>query len=314
MTSGIHAVVFDALPAAPHRQPLTDVANALVERGYRGLGRTPWRSHLTARLLTPTLPLARTSRADAAVVPMMWCTPFRVVPYHLRYRIVPLVFDAWPNDFKAWEQFLATLRPPGVLFTSRDVADWFEERGFETGWVPEAAHGTRYVPGKGLVERPTQLLELGRTTEWIHRQVAHVAADVGVVHRFPTGPGQFVFPSDGLVQGLAASAIVVAYPKSVTHPTTARGIETVTQRYFEAMASRTLMVGHAPQELVDLLGFNPVVEARVDELGAALADVLRGGLARWQPHVDHVRDAFLDRGTWQARAREVERHVNGFLG
>ena len=37
-------------------------------------------------------------------------------------------------------------------------------------------------------------------------------------------------------------------------------IETLTQRYWENMLSRIIMVGHAPKELVDLIGYNPIIE------------------------------------------------------
>ena len=35
---------------------------------------------------------------------------------------------------------------------------------------------------------------------------------------------------------------------------------TLTQRYWECMFSRMVMVGHAPQEFIDFIGYNPVIE------------------------------------------------------
>ena len=43
-------------------------------------------------------------------------------------------------------------------------------------------------------------------------------------------------------------------------PELAGDIETLTQRYWECMLSRIVMLGHAPQELIDLIGYNPVIE------------------------------------------------------
>ena len=37
-------------------------------------------------------------------------------------------------------------------------------------------------------------------------------------------------------------------------------IETLTQRYWECMLSRCLIVGRAPFELINLIGYNPVIE------------------------------------------------------
>ena len=46
----------------------------------------------------------------------------------------------------------------------------------------------------------------------------------------------------------------------MTQPEVAGDIETLTQRYWECMFSRMVMVGHAPQELIDFIGYNPVIE------------------------------------------------------
>ena len=83
--------------------------------------------------------------------------------------------------------------------------------------------------------------------------------------------------------------VTIALPRSMTQPEIAGDIETLTQRYWECMFSRMVMVGHAPQELVDFIGYNPVVELR-DDISAEdlIADVLEH-IDDYQPLVDRNR-------------------------
>ena len=51
----------------------------------------------------------------------------------------------------------------------------------------------------------------------------------------------------------------------IQSPDIAQGVETLTQRYWETMLSRTVIVGHAPKELIDICGYNPVLELPDDK-------------------------------------------------
>ena len=62
------------------------------------------------------------------------------------------------------------------------------------------------------------------------------------------------------VDGLARSKISICFPLSMTNPDRSGGIETMTNRYLESMASKCLIVGHAPEEMIQLFGYNPVIE------------------------------------------------------
>ena len=75
---------------------------------------------------------------------------------------------------------------------------------------------------------------------------------------------------------MSDAKITIALPRSMTQLEMAGDIETLTQRYWECMFSRMVMVGHAPQELVDFIGYNPLIELR-EEIPAEslILDVLK---------------------------------------
>ena len=96
----------------------------------------------------------------------------------------------------------------------------------------------------------------------------------------------------------------------MTQPEVAGDIETLTQRYWECMFSRMVMVGHAPLELVDFIGYNPVVELR-DDISAEdlIADVLEH-IDDYQPLVDRNRATAERLGSWTVRMKWLMEELN----
>ena len=89
----------------------------------------------------------------------------------------------------------------------------------------------------------------------------------------------------------------------MTQPEVAGDIETLTQRYWECMFSRMVMVGHAPQELIDFIGYNPVIELS-DKISAEeqIADVIEH-IEDYQVLVDKNRETAEKLGSWDVRIK-----------
>ena len=98
--------------------------------------------------------------------------------------------------------------------------------------------------------------------------------------------------------------VTITLPRSYTQPEIAGDIETLTQRYWECMLSRIVMVGHAPQELVDLIGYNPVIELEKDRLNEQIQDIL-ANINSYQKLVDKNREVALKMGDWKNRINDV---------
>ena len=93
----------------------------------------------------------------------------------------------------------------------------------------------------------------------------------------------------------------IALPRSMTQPEMAGDIETLTQRYWVCMFSRMVMVGHAPQELVDFIGYNPVIELRKDISAVALIRDVLEHIDDYQELVDKNRETAERLGSWDVR-------------
>jgi hypothetical protein len=210
--------------------------------------------------------------------------------------------------FPLWESLLRRVRVRTAFFSARWAADHFARviPGLRTHWLPEAGDPALYRPGKPLHLRRWHVLELGRTHDPVHRRIAGPLASAGRSHLF-SEPGVRIPMFEGLealYAGIAESAVMLCFPKSVTHPASAGRVETVTQRYFEAIGSGCLPVGVCPAELRDLFGFDPVVPLSPDEPERQLLDLLEH-LEQHQPMVDRNLRRMREVGTFSVRATQM---------
>ncbi len=228
--------------------------------------------------------------------------------------VIPYVSDCWPDDYERWVAKLKRMRPRVLFVSARGSAEFLQQRlpQVSVHWLPEAIDPTQWDGSRPLAGRQLDVLELGRNHPRYHAQVRG-ALRPGVTHRFAVDGSRIpIFPGfDALRAGLADAKIQVCFPKSMTHPDEApdqgagaKGLETVTQRYFEAIASGSLIVGHSPAELTDLFGYDPTVAADLDDPVAQLHALL-DCIEDYQPLVDRNHARLLEVGTWDARVAEM---------
>ena len=73
---------------------------------------------------------------------------------------------------------------------------------------------------------------------------------------------------------MSKSKIMVCFPQCDTNPGRAGNIETLTIRYWEAMLSGCVIIGRAPNELINLIGYNPVIEVDWERAQEQLEEIL----------------------------------------
>lgn len=220
---------------------------------------------------------------------------------------VVFAFDCWPSRYQEWERFFRRLKVRLVFLTAQASVAEFRKRipTMEAIWVPEATSPSDYHPGIPLVERELDVLELGRRLDSFHFAVAPEMTRNRRVHRFETSPGSLVFPTrKDFVAGLANSKISVCFPGSMTHPVESGGVETVTHRYFESIASKCIVLGKAPRELVEIFGFNPVIDVDLCAPGRQVLEIL-SEVGSYQGFVDRNYTRLCEVGTWAVRAKTI---------
>lgn len=236
---------------------------------------------------------------------------FDTFPDYSRYEIVPMVWDCWSRYFDMMVEWLKRHHVRTAIFTSRQTAERMQEAltGVNILWCPEAIDPAPYHASKGLTDRSIDVLEFGRSNQRVinaaRLQQIHLADGHTLRHVATRQGGRFIFSNEQLYDAMADARIAIALPRSMTQPEVAGDIETLTQRYWECMLSRMVMVGHAPQELVDLIGYNPVIELREDIPAEDLITDVLSHISDYQKLVDHNRETALQLGTWSVRMKVV---------
>ena len=150
-----------------------------------------------------------------------------------------------------------------------------------------------------MTEREIDVLEYGRSAN-----VNLNDSGDGIRYVCTKMNGKFIFNNDQLHELMGDAKITIALPRSVTQPEVAGDIETLTQRYWENMLSRMVMIGHAPKELVELIGYNPVIELDRVHSNKQILDII-ANIDDFQSLVDKNRETALRFGDWTLRMEKV---------
>lgn len=240
-----------------------------------------------------------------------------IFPYSYGAEIIPYTFDGWPICFKDTRQFYLANRVKVAFVSARDSVQRLQASlpSVRFYWLPEAVNPDQYQCSVPLERRSLNVLELGRRYERYHRALLDGLRGKPIVHRYERLPGEIVFPTrQDLVSGFAQTQVSVCFPASMTHPQRAQGVETATYRYYESIASKCIILGHAPAELIDLFGYNPVIEADFEDPVGQLLDVL-AKIESFKELVERNYSRLLEVGTLRARANTVVQVLdeNGYV-
>lgn len=227
---------------------------------------------------------------------------FDTFPDYALREVIPFVWDCWPQYFDKMCSWLEKHDVKTAIFTSSQTAERIMERfpKMNVMWCPEAVDASCYKEGKPLRERSVDLLEFGRSNE----KVFKAALPKIVNHVCTMQNGKYIYTNEQLYDVMGDAKVTITLPRSMTHPDVAGDIETLTQRYWECMLSRIVMVGHAPRELVELVGYNPVIELKEHHVAEQIAEVL-AHINDYQEMVCKNRETALKMGDWKMRIRDV---------
>ena len=224
-------------------------------------------------------------------------------PWCYRYEIVPMMWDLWPDNYADFKRFLRRNRVRTVLCTASQSVDWINKNcpGVRAVWIPEAADVQSFPKGPKLVGRSIDVLSYGRFPDSVRAALDELGQQ-GL--RCQKGAGDTF---DQLTETLRSAKVSICYPLCDTNPQKAQGVETLTQRYWEAMCSGTLIVGRAPHELVEVCGYNPVIEPS-GSLSACLRTIC-ASVGDYQELVDRNRACAENCGDWRQRMGIVKEAV-----
>jgi hypothetical protein len=226
------------------------------------------------------------------------CLPYFLLPA----RKSVYLMDAWPSMHESIRDFVRMFSIRHLFLSSSIAVDQLKDLLPECtlNWIPEAVDPAayQYLPE---AERDIDVLQMGRRHDALHRQILPALMQEGKKYLFEKAKGEIIFPTrEEFVSGLARTKVSLCFPASVTHPEMTGPIEVLSMRYLQSMASRCVVVGHAPSELTTLFGYNPVVELDMTSPASHLARILEN-LQTFTPLVERNYQTVANNHTWQHR-------------
>ncbi len=291
---------------------------AMVRQGVPSAGRTigpPWVSKALAALFPLTGGNRLWPRRKAVVVATRGRHLLRdAMPEALHAEIIPLFWDSWPRGWKKQVRAIRLLKCRICFFTARQAAERLSRElpDVKALWIAEGIDPSGFHAGKPLTERRYDVYELGRQKADYHPVLAalHRSGEIKnyLANEYDADGSlrKLAFErTEDMVKAMPDTKIIISFPACDTHPAQTGGIETLTQRYWEAMLSGSLIVGRAPAELTDLLGYNPVIEVDTSAPAEQLKRILQH-IGDYQPLVDRNLQAARRHAPWDVRARQIQ--------
>ncbi len=172
------------------------------------------------------------------------------------------MFDAWPKNYEKISRFVTEYGIDKVFVSaSQSAADLnklMSKNIFH--YVPEGLDPILYKSA-GYDRKDIDVLAMGRKYDDYHEKIKGHLQQHQRTYYYELEKGFLIFPDrNQFIDGLSRSKISICAPSSITHPERSGHVETMTMRYLQSMASKCLIVGHAPKEMVELFGYQPVIE------------------------------------------------------
>lgn len=274
-----------------------------VKAGFLSTGNRPLEKYYESLSYHLNLPTLHTNPKEAR---LCFCEGgsfrFDTFPDYLFFEIIPLIWDCWPSFWETIEKFFRKHNVKTAFFTSSQTADHFKSV-FPTCNIfhlPEGIDTQIYKPGKPLRERSIDYLEYGRCSCIVDS--AKLDDSINVVSSRNERNG--LATREDLVNALADSKITIAMTRLDNQPEIAEGVDTLTQRYWECMLSGVILLGRAPQELIDFIGYDPTVKIELGNVNLQIKYIL-SHIEDYQDFVDKNRAVALQKGDWSDRINTI---------
>lgn len=241
---------------------------------------------------------------------MMGLNEYKIRPYNIltKHGRSVFLFDAWTSDHEEISDFANKFKIDYLFVTASQAAVAIKPKLHTTKiyWVPEGINPTIYKQDILLADKQIDVLALGRKYDIYHEIIKIQLKEKGYNYLYEKEKGELIFPTrEEFIEGLSKTKISICVPSNITHPERAGDVETMTIRYLQSIVSKCLIVGHAPAEMIELFGYNPVIEIDMDKPVEQLLEVLND-FERYIPLIEQNYKVVIDNHTWSNRWEQMK--------
>ncbi len=216
------------------------------------------------------------------------------------------IYDAWPSDHQLIRDFANNFELDYIFFSSSQAATLFSgyNEKYTCHWVPEGIDPFNYNHLE-FSEKDIDVMHFGRRYNWYHSKIKSILEQGGKSYIYKKEHQDVIFPRrKDFFDALARSKISICVPSSITHPDRAGWISTMTLRYLQSMASKCLIVGIVPPEMLELFTYNPVVEIDMENPAEQILDIL-DNYSGYHSLIEKNYKAVFEDHTWENRWQAI---------
>jgi glycosyltransferase involved in cell wall biosynthesis len=219
------------------------------------------------------------------------------------------MYDAWEPLFDDIEKTIRAYKINLVFTASKQSADYFNTLNipnFISHWIPEGIDVAQYqfIPYQ---ERTTDVLQLGRKWNEYHEKIKSI--ETPLIYKYEKKAGQIIFPTrEEFLFGLANSKISICVPSNITHPNVTGSISTITNRFLQSMASKCLILGKLPHDMLHLFDYNPIIEIDEENPVAQIQSIL-ANFDTYIPLIEKNYEVVKNFHDWDNRVTQIENFI-----
>lgn len=221
------------------------------------------------------------------------------------------LFDAWQSTHDQIRHFVDFFKIDYVFISSSAASESLKLKLGKSNvyWIPEGINPDEYKSYTNE-EKSIDVLALGRKYDNYHHLIVNYLQTQNKVYLYEKFKGEIIFPTrEEFIEGLGRSKISICFPSSITHPDRAGGIQTMTIRYLQSMVSKCLVVGNAPEEMIELFGYNPVIEVDMQNPIEQLLSII-DNFNDYVPLIEKNYKMVTENHTWRCRWNQIKEIMN----
>lgn len=235
------------------------------------------------------------------------CLPYFMLP--VRKSIY--MFDAWPVAHEIIPQFVSHFGVEHIFLSSSQATDKLKNTAGRSKfhWIPEGINPKEYKYFS-YQKKDIDVLAFGRKYDEYHEKILSPLESEKKIYLYAKNQGTPIFQTrEKFIDGLARSKVSICVPSAITNPKRSGDIQTMTIRYLQSMLSKCLIVGHAPDEMITLFGYNPVIEIDMENAVSQIREIL-SNYSAYRPLIERNYTSVIEGHTWSHRWKMITEILN----
>ncbi|WP_320816024.1 hypothetical protein [Flavobacterium sp.] len=228
--------------------------------------------------------------------------------YHSRLKVL-WMYDAWEPLFDEIEKTIRQYKINIVFTASKQSSEYFNALNipnFKSHWIPEAVDYSQYK-FVNYNNRTTDVLQLGRKWNEFHERILPI--EENFTYKYEKVRGQIIFKTrEDFLWGLANSKISICVPSNITHPEISGNISTITNRYLQSMASKCLILGKLPSDMLAVFDYNPIIEIDEADPIKQIEEILNN-FENYVPLIEKNYQTVKEFHNWDNRVTQMEKFI-----